>query len=75
MSGFYKRDGDTVLHGPNFVLNRDYELHADTHGDHDYPVDGWYWFDSDDEAYAFFDLPLPVPYEPDDPYRRPGDRL
>lgn len=63
MSGFYKREdgADTLLHGPNFVLNMDYELRAEAHAQHEYPVDGWYWFDSEEEAYAFFGLPLPEP--------------
>lgn len=62
-SGFYKREYDNILHGPNFVLNMDYELRSETHNQHTYPVDGWYWFDSDVEAYTFFDLPYPT--EPD----------
>jgi len=55
-SGFYKMDGD-LLFGPNFVLNAEYELRRETHEDHTYPVDGWYWFDTEAEARAFFDLP------------------
>lgn len=54
MSGFYKLDGETVLHGPNFVLNANYELRKETKDNHEYPVDGWYWFDNDAEAYEFF---------------------
>jgi hypothetical protein len=56
MSGFYKLDGD-LLHGPNFVLNADYELRRETKDQHTYPTDGWYWFDSEEEARAFFGLP------------------
>ena len=52
-SGFYKQDGE-LLFGPNFVLNANYELRRETHEDHTYPVDGWYWFDSEAEARAFF---------------------
>lgn len=58
MSGFYKLDGEVVLNGPNFVLNADYELRAETKDDHEYPTDGWYWFDTDEEAYAFFEVEL-----------------
>ena len=60
MSGFYKLDGEMVLHGPNFVLNATYELRKETKDEHQYPVDGWYWFDTDEEAYAFFDVELPA---------------
>jgi hypothetical protein len=59
-SGFYKLDG-SLLYGPNYVLNADYELRRETRDDHSYPVDGWYWFDTEDEARLFFSLPL----EPD----------
>jgi hypothetical protein len=55
-SGFYKTDGG-LLFGPNFVLNANYELTRETHEQHVYPVDGWYWFDSEDQARQFFNLP------------------
>lgn len=48
--GFYKNDNGQLLYGPNFVLNKDYELRAETHAQHTYPVDGWAWFDSEEEA-------------------------
>ena len=57
--GFYKLDQGTLLYGPNFVLNANYELRRETHEDYNYPVDGCYWFDSEDEAYEFFGLPRP----------------
>ena len=49
-SGFYKNDNGTLLFGPNFVLNKDFELRRETHEQHTYPVDGWHWFDSEKEA-------------------------
>jgi hypothetical protein len=55
-SGFYKLDG-SLLYGPNYVLNANYELRRETRDDHSYPVDGWYWFDTEEEARLFFDLP------------------
>jgi hypothetical protein len=62
-SGFYKLDS-MLLFGPNFVLNENYELHRATHDQHTYPVDGWYWFDSEDDARAHFGIePDPVPQE------------
>lgn len=56
-SGFYKLDGD-LLFGPNFVLNASYELRRETYKQYTYPVDGWYWFDSEAEARTFFNLPV-----------------
>ena len=58
--GFYKNEDGLVLHGPNYVLNMDYELYKETKDEHAYPVDGWFWFDSEEEAYAAFGLELPV---------------
>ena len=52
-SGFYKLDG-ILLYGPNFVLNANYELRKETKDQYTYPIDGWYWFDSEEEAYVFF---------------------
>jgi len=46
---FYRRDGDQI-HSANAVYRPDGALEADTHTDHTYPVDGWYWFDTLDEA-------------------------
>jgi hypothetical protein len=50
-SGFYKRDpGGILLFGRYFVLNANYHLKRDDHASYDYPVDGWSWYDSEDEA-------------------------
>lgn len=63
-SGFYKLDG-ILLYGPNFVLNATYELRKETKDQHTYPTDGWYWFDTEEEAYAFFGVELPPKVDPD----------
>jgi hypothetical protein len=49
-SGFYKNDNGDLLYGPNFVLNANYELRRATKDEHTYPTDGWYWFDSEEDA-------------------------
>lgn len=54
-SGFYKLDG-ILLYGPNFVINANYELRRETKDQHTYPTDGWYWFDSEQEAKTFFNI-------------------
>jgi len=56
-SGFYKLDKECLLFGPHFVLNKDYELRRETHDQHSYPVDGWSWFHSEEEARSYFNLP------------------
>jgi len=47
---FYKRENDELIITPNSVYAPGYELHAETHSDHTYPIDGWYWFDTLDAA-------------------------
>lgn len=58
-SGFYKNDNGMMLHGHSFVTNANYVLNSDLKDTYTYPVDGWYWFDSIEEAYSFWSLPLP----------------
>lgn len=58
--GFYKNDNGSLLYAPNYVLHRDYELRREQHDSYEYPVEGWYWFDSEDDARAHFGLPPPV---------------
>jgi hypothetical protein len=60
-SGFYKKDID-IVYAPNLVYNINYTLNADLRDDYTYPIDGWYWFDSIESAYLFFDEQLPQWY-------------
>jgi hypothetical protein len=57
-SGFYKVAEDQLLYGPNTVMGADLELLRDEHDSYRYPVAGWYWFDSEEDATVFFELPL-----------------
>ena len=50
--GFYKLDNGQLFHAENSVRSRDYELIAGNK--YDLPIDGWYWFDSQEQAYEFF---------------------
>jgi hypothetical protein len=58
-SGFYKYESNNMLFGPNFVKNNQYELTKENKEEFEYPVDGWYWFDSEDKAYEFFNIEKP----------------
>ena len=58
-AGFYKDDEGSLLYG-TLVCGPTYTLIESEHDTYTYPVDGWYWFDSEAEARAFFDLPEPV---------------
>lgn len=58
--GFYKQYDETELfYGPTKITSPTYELLAEDHTTYTYPVDGWYWFDTEDEAYTFFGVPNP----------------
>jgi len=58
-SGFYKIDyTGELLYAPNFVEHKDYQLYAHLQQLHTYPVDGWHWFDSEEEARLHFNLPI-----------------
>lgn len=48
-SGFYKKENEGLLRG-TIVLNANYELRQENKDQHTYPVDGWSWFDSKEEA-------------------------
>lgn len=55
-AGFYKYEDQNLYFGANYVLNADYELRKEIKDNHSYPVDGWYWFDSQEEAKQFFEI-------------------
>lgn len=56
--GFYRAIGEgedlEIQYGPNNVWHKDYQLAKALKDTYSYPVDGWYWFDSEADALAFF---------------------
>ena len=38
-------------------MNQSYGLLRENHLNYQYPIDGWYWFDSEEESRLFFNLP------------------
>ena len=69
-SGFYKLEEDNNLqYAPNGVIST-YELHRSLMDTYDFPIDGWYWFNTEDEARNFFNLPKKVePTIEDEPFK------
>lgn len=53
-SGFYKYDGEKLSYAPNTVVNKDYTLRRGMKNT--LPKDGWYWFESREEALDYWDL-------------------
>ena len=49
-------DDGALLFGPNYVMNKQYELHKGQHETYTYPIDGWKWFDDEDAAYLEYGL-------------------
>lgn len=60
-SGFYKlNEENEIMHAPNFVGGPNgFRLYRNLHETYTYPQQGWYWFDSLEEACAFFGIPVP----------------
>ncbi len=52
---FYKLDGELLL-SSIFVSSPSFDLIAENHNKYNYPVDGWYWFDTEEEAKIFFNI-------------------
>jgi hypothetical protein len=63
--GFYKLQETTLLYGSIAVYNKYYTLIANNHETYTYPVDGWYYFESEELAREFFGLPAPIAPEPE----------
>lgn len=53
-SGFYNKD--FMLRAGKFVYGPGYTLFRDEKDSYDYPVAGWFWFDSAEEAATAFDV-------------------
>ena len=52
--GFFKKDIDSILVGENVVFSPSVTLKVEDKDLYTYPQDGWYWFDTFDEALQFF---------------------
>jgi hypothetical protein len=56
-TGFYKLENDNLLHATSMVISPSgYILDKDFKNTYEYPVDGWHWFDTENEARAFFNI-------------------
>lgn len=61
-SGFYKYDNNQpLLYAKSFVKAPEYTLLAEEKTSYVYPVNGWYWFNTLEEACEFFNID-PTPY-------------
>lgn len=51
---FYKKEENEILNVADTVSAPSVMLTASAKDEFTYPQDGWYWFDTEDEAYSFF---------------------
>lgn len=58
-SGFYKNDNGTFLYAPLFVQALGLLLLRQERDEYTYPIEGWRWFDSKDEAIAAYGVTPP----------------
>lgn len=65
-SGFYKKvqepneNGsleDELVYGPNAVMSSNYVLTRENKDSLNLPIDGWYWFESEEEARTILGVP------------------
>ena len=54
--GFYKKQNEQLLYGPNTIEGNGYVLLAQDKDSYEYPIDGWLWFESEEEAKLFFSI-------------------
>lgn len=53
-AGFYKKQENEILYAPNIVEGPSYMLVVENKDQYDYPVDGWIYAESLDDAIAYF---------------------
>ena len=54
--GFYSKENGQILFAPNGVMGQTFNLIVEDKDSYIYPVGGWYWFDSTEEAEAYLNL-------------------
>lgn len=54
---FYKRENEEIQVAPTFVSGPGFVLNVENKNEYKYPVEGWYWFETLDEAMRFFSTP------------------
>jgi hypothetical protein len=55
-AGFYKLDDGVLLYAPNFVTSMYYDLNILEKDNYEYPVDGWYYFENEQDAISYNNL-------------------
>lgn len=56
--GFYKADGTFLLYGPGPIYGPNFTLTRELKDTYTYPVEGWTWYESSQEAITALGLPI-----------------
>lgn len=56
--GFYKNENGNLLSAANRVTTPNNTLLKQEKDSYVYPIEGWYWFDSEEDAYNFWGLEI-----------------
>lgn len=51
---FFKKESEDLINGGELISTPHVTLTKETKDEYTYPQDGWYWFDTLDEALVFF---------------------
>ena len=57
-AGFYKLENAELFYAQNEVMGPEYNLMISEKDSYEYPVFGWSFFESENDARAFFELEL-----------------
>jgi hypothetical protein len=57
-AGFYKLENGQLIYGPTFISGPGFEIFANDKDNHTYPINGFYWFDTLEEACNHFGLDI-----------------
>ena len=57
-AGFYKLENGELIYGPNFISGPGIEIWKEDKDNHTYPIYGFYWFDTLEEACNYFGLDI-----------------
>lgn len=55
-AGFYTKTNNKLIYGRGTIYAPTYKLSKDLKDTYEYPIHGWTWFDSLEEACLFFDI-------------------
>jgi hypothetical protein len=62
---FYKQTEEGVLKADTMVATPNYTLKAEDRNEYTLPIDGWYWFSTDEDASLHFGVPVGDSFPPD----------